>query len=66
MTPELKLPKCMYLKHGRFWYVKKNKWHDLGTKLEAALADYAKRTAPASRMGQLIEAAVRRKTHLTR
>lgn len=23
------LPKCVYLKHGAYWYVKRNKWHRL-------------------------------------
>lgn len=36
------LPPCVYQKHGAFWYVKKNKWHRLGTELGPALMEYAK------------------------
>jgi integrase len=37
------LPPCVYHKHGRFWHVVKGKWHDLGTDLPGALAEYARR-----------------------
>jgi integrase len=37
------LPQCVYFKHGRYWYVKRGKWHDLGTELAGALAAYAGR-----------------------
>jgi integrase len=37
------LPPCVYFKHGRYWYVKKGKWHDLGTHMPTALAEYAQR-----------------------
>ena len=50
------LPPCVYFKHGRFWYVKKGKWHDIGTDLGDALAEYAKRiSAPKGGMAELIE-----------
>lgn len=50
------LPPCVYFKHGRFWYVKTGKWHDLGTDMASALADYAKRiSAPKGGMAELIE-----------
>lgn len=37
------LPPCVYLKHGRYWHVVRGKWHDLGTELTTALAEYARR-----------------------
>lgn len=50
------LPACVYFKHGRYWYVKQRKWHDLGIDQAAALADYAKRiTTPKGGMAELIE-----------
>lgn len=36
------LPQCVYLKHGSYWYVKKNKWTKLGADLHTALAEYAR------------------------
>jgi integrase len=50
------LPPCVYFKHGRYWYVKVGKWHDLGTDMAAALADYARRVSePKGGMPALIE-----------
>lgn len=50
------LPACVYFKHGRFWYVKQKKWHDLGTDEAEALAEYARRrSAPKGGMAELIE-----------
>lgn len=40
------LPSCVYLRHGRYWYVKRGKWHDIGTTLQGALAEYARIIAP--------------------
>lgn len=34
---------CVYLKHGRYWLVKRNKWVNLGPTLEGALLAYSKR-----------------------
>lgn len=36
----------MYSKHGRYWFVKANKWTDLGTKLSEALAAYGRLVDP--------------------
>ena len=48
----------MYLKHGRYWLVKKGKWADLGTHLPSALAEYGRRlTAKQGGMADLIDAA---------
>jgi len=48
----------VYFKHGRYWYVKAGKWHDLGTDMGAALNDYAGRVAaPKGGMAELIEKA---------
>lgn len=50
------LPACVYFKHGRFWYVKHRKWHDLGTDQAAALTAYAQIIAtPKGGMAELIE-----------
>jgi integrase len=35
------LPKCVYLKHGAYWLVRKGKWNRIGTTLHEALATYA-------------------------
>lgn len=35
------LPRCVYMRHGSYWYVKAGKWHSLGKDLHAALATYA-------------------------
>lgn len=35
------LPKCVYIKHGAYWHVKKNKWVLLGKDLRTALERYA-------------------------
>jgi integrase len=50
------LPQCVYFKHGRYWYVKHRKWHDIGSTLPDALAEYARRVdVPKGGMGELIE-----------
>lgn len=50
------LPACVYFKHGRYWYVKARKWHDLGTDEAEALAEYARRrSSPKGGMAELIE-----------
>lgn len=54
------LPRCVYFKHGRYWYVKAGKWHDLGTDMPQALADYAKRiSAPKGGMADLMDEVLR-------
>lgn len=30
LSPTDPLPKCVYLKHGKYYFVKDNKWHPLG------------------------------------
>jgi integrase len=53
------LPPCVYLKHGRYWYVKAKKWNDLGTDLAEALAEYARRVEePAGTMPEFLERAL--------
>ena len=42
------LPARMYLKHGRYWYVEKGRWHKLSTDYSEALQQYANRTAISS------------------
>lgn len=37
------LPACVYLKHGAYYHVTGGKWHHLGTDLEGALEEYARR-----------------------
>jgi integrase len=41
-TKDRHLPACVYLKHGRYWYVKGGRWTDLGTDLGGALLEYAR------------------------
>lgn len=36
------LPSCMYFKHGKYYLVKKNKWHPLGASYPLAMAEYAR------------------------
>lgn len=45
------LPPCLYLKSGRYWFVKRNKWHDFGTDLHGALKRYAEAHKPRSAHG---------------
>lgn len=45
------LPPCLYLKSGRYWFVKRNKWHDFGTDLHGALVRYAEAHKPKSEHG---------------
>jgi len=57
------LPACMYLRHGRYWLVKRGRWTSLGTDYAEALAEYARRTRPAepeAGMPGLIEATLAR------
>lgn len=35
------LPACVYLSHGKYFYVQKNKWIPLGRDLQGALSNYA-------------------------
>jgi integrase len=50
MKPQ-KLPPCLYLKSGRYWYVKRNKWHDYGQDYYEALKLYADAHRPKSPHG---------------
>lgn len=53
------LPRCVYAKHGAFWYVKKGRWVRLGSNLPAALEAYARLVdAPNGGMADLIDAAM--------
>ena len=45
------LPACMYLKHGSYWYVKKNKWRALGKDYQEALLEYARITSASGQTG---------------
>jgi len=45
------LPPCLYLKSGRYWFVKRNKWHDFGTDHYEALKLYAEAHRPKSEHG---------------
>lgn len=36
------LPRCVFHRHGAFWYVKRGKWTRLGDNLQSALAKYAR------------------------
>lgn len=51
---------CVYLKHGRYWLVKRNKWTDIGTTLEGALLEYSRRLQAGSDggMSKLIDDAM--------
>lgn len=40
--PSHQLPKRMYLKHGRYYLVRDNKWHSLSRDYHEALAEYAR------------------------
>lgn len=49
------LPACVYLKHGAYFFVKKNKWINLGKDKKVALTEYARLTCrPTGGMGGLI------------
>ena len=41
------LPKCVFHRHGGYYYVKRGVWKPIGTTLTAALAEYARIIAPA-------------------
>jgi integrase len=51
------LPPCLYLKSGRYWFVKRNKWHDFGIDHYEALKRYAEAHRPKSMhgMGKLLD-----------
>lgn len=52
------LPPCLYLKHGSYWLVKKNKWTKLSSDYKEALCIYADlMTSPAGGMEKLCEEA---------
>lgn len=53
------LPACVYLSHGKYFYVKKNKWQPLGSDLQTALRRYAEIHGDQPQgMTQLIESAL--------
>jgi integrase len=54
------LPRCVYRRHGAYWFVKGGKWTRLGVDLRAALATYATLyEAPKGTMPQVIAEALR-------
>jgi integrase len=54
-NPDL-LPPCVYFKHGRYWYVKKGRWTDLGNDRKAALKVHLKIIiTPTGGMAKLID-----------
>lgn len=53
------LPSCVYLRRGKYYYVKAGKWHPLGADRFKALTEYARLTAqPQGGMAKLIEDAL--------
>lgn len=49
------LPRCMYQKHGAYWFVRRNKWTRLGASLPAALREYARLIdTPAGGLDELV------------
>ena len=49
------LPACVFLKCGTYYFVKNNKWHNLGKELKAALTDYARlQESPTDGMAGLV------------
>lgn len=54
------LPRCVYAKHGAFWYVKAGKWTKLGTTLIGCLEAYARlyEVPQGGGMGKLIDTAL--------
>ena len=54
------LPACVYLHHGAYWLVKRNRWTRLGTDLPGALVAYARLIQPqrTGSMGKLITQAL--------
>jgi len=58
-TKDKHLPPCVYLRHGRYWYVKRSVWHDLGRSYPEAMAEFGRLTAkPTGGMGALIQDAL--------
>jgi integrase len=50
------LPRCVYKRHGAYYYVQNGKWHRLGKSLEESLSAYARIVEkPASGMPALID-----------
>lgn len=53
------LPRCVYHRHGAYWYVRAGKWTRLGTTLKDALVAYAAHyDLPKGGMAALIDAAL--------
>jgi integrase len=48
MKKDRNLPAGMYLKHGAYWLVRRNKWHRLGTELPECLQAYAQHVRSAA------------------
>lgn len=55
----MKLPPCVYLKHGSYWYVKRGKWTNLGQDEAGALKEHARLVAePPGGMAGLVDEAL--------
>ena len=56
----MKLPPCVYLKHGSYWYVKAKKWTKLGPDFALAMAEYGRiLDAPKGGMAALVDETLR-------
>lgn len=52
------LPPRMHAKHGRYWYVYRNKWTPLSSNYAEAMARFGRLVAPSSGMSALIDSAM--------
>lgn len=50
MKPQ-KLPPCLYLRSGTYWFVKRNRWHNFGQDYYEALKQYAAAHRPKAQAG---------------
>ena len=55
MKKDPRLPPCVYLKHGAYYLVKKNKWTRLGKDFQEAMTAYGRIIAPTGGMPELID-----------
>lgn len=58
------LPACVFLSHGKYYYVKNNKWHPLGKDLTEALDAYANLVSP--KTGGMVELIDKALPHILR
>ena len=52
------LPERLHWKHGRYWYVYRNKWEALSASYSAAISAWAIRANPQSGMAGLVDRAM--------